>query len=168
MSLRNHMPKFFWFPAVFLTVIIFGSLYQSLQLSPEIRDKTSLVELTLDDRVYWDLYNHTTPESGFILLYTPNLKGLKVPHIVRGVPIHVLTQSQIDEKSLSQPVDYYVYERIQERIDRSNSFTAEVEMTFEWQYQVGVFRVDSSSGYTYYCSKKTGQWVIYMTELRIP
>lgn len=161
MSFRNLMPKLFWLSAAFLSIIIIGTLYQSLQLSPEIRDKTSLVELTLDDHIEELLLtNYIIPESGLILLYTPNLNGLRIPPSVRGVPLRVLTQDQIDKESLSRPLDYFYYERI----ERSNSFTAEVEMTFEWLYQVGVIRLDSTSGVTYYCTKKTDQWVIYMAE----
>ena len=161
------MSKIFWFIATFLIMVTSaGVVFFEPRNSPVIAGKNILVNLVLNERVEQLLRNNDSSQrNGLIVLSTPNLRNLRIPSNLQGVIIKVLSQGEIDELSNVSPVDYMVFDRV----EQTHAYTGVVEVTFFWGYKgVGSSWWGLNSGATYFCSSRFGEWVITGGEFWIP
>lgn len=147
------MNKLIWAAAVFLVAITSaGVIIYQTQPTLEMADRIALVELIIKDKANSGYINGSE-----IFLSTPCLRGVRVPVTFKGVSIKVLTQDKIDALSRVSPVNYLVFERIA----KTGLYSAEVEITWFWGYDVDAEYVPFglNSGATFYCSRESGEWV---------
>jgi hypothetical protein len=133
----------------------------------ELADRQTLVELVLNNYVKVSLQvNITNPDLGLILLSTPNLLGVNVPDVVQGVPIRFLNHEEIDALSMVKPLNYMFFEKI----SKSDLYTAEVDLTFRWDYRADARTrsVGENSGEVFNCSKQADDWIVSSSWFWVP
>jgi hypothetical protein len=151
--------------ALLIAIILAGVIFYQQQQTPDQIDKSALVELTLNTRIRESLQNNEKfPGNTLILLSTPNLKGIKIPPSLQGLSLKTLTQNEIDELSMAKSLSYWTFDKISE----TDPNTAEVDLSYVWNYENGVIAPFGESGSFFSCAKQSEVWVIVSEGVWIP